>query len=212
MPKNKEQNGNRKTYNKDAAIPGSGQQGKEQRQSFSEFSYQELMGTIPEESREETEAAFAALLGWIHSPEGTDQILAWLEEEEDIAAGIGKASLRAMDQADPDQTWSDSSKALAGFFGVKEISNILREAGLVDLSGEKEAEIFEVAAKNFILATIKSKPTPEEREAEALRIQKEVDPLLQGPLREKMLAAGEQKGYRPQGEEAQPQQQRGLLE
>ena len=157
--------------------------------------YAGFIESLPEEFQAEIEESLTALLSYIHSDEGLQNVIERVKTADNIGAAIGQATMQAMDAADPNHEWSDSAKALAGFFGVKEVSNILREGGVIDLPERKEAEIYEVATKNYIESAIRSKPTQEEREAEAVRWQKEVDPLVQGETREMMLNAGKQGGH-----------------
>lgn len=199
----------KKQYNAGAALdPG---QERQQDNVLGEMDYKGFVEQLPKEFQKEIEEALAALLSYIHSDEGTSMVFDNLQNGgEDIAAQIGISALQAMDAADPDQQWSDSAKVFCGYFGVREVSNLAREAGLVDISEEEETEIFQIAAQNYIHALIAGKPTQEEREAEAIRIQKEVEPLMSEEQRRAGMEAARREGI-PMGEDGQPQQG-GLLQ
>lgn len=152
-----------------------------------EIDYSKFVSELPKEFQAEIEEALSGLLSYIHSDEGTTQILQDVQAAKgNEASQIGISALQAMDAADPDHKWSDSAKTFCGYFAVKEVAGLAREAGIVDIPEQQEGEIFKQAAQNYIHAIIKNKPTQAEREAEAIRIQKEVEPLMS----EKMRAAG----------------------
>ncbi len=187
----------------------------------SEINYQEFVDSLPEEFRAEIEDAMVAMLSYIHSDEGTSQVLENVQNAKgNEAAQVGISALQAMDAADPDHQWSDSAKVFAGFFAVKEVSNIAREAGIIDIPEDEEGVIFQQAAQNYLHALIKDKPTQEERDAEAIRIQKEVEPLMTPKMREAAHSVAKERGIPVedggQGAQQQPagQQQKkgGLLE
>lgn len=173
----------------------------------SEINYQEFVDSLPEEFQSEIEEALAALLSYVHSDEGTAQVLENVQNAKgNEAAQVGISALQAMDAADPEHRWSDSAKVFAGFFAVKEISNIAREAKVIDIPEDDEGRIFEQAAKNYLHAMIKNKPTQEERDAEAIRIQKEVEPLMTPKMREAAHSVAREKGIPVEDAQAAPQQ------
>lgn len=193
--------------------------GEEKPEVTGDVNYQEFMESIPPEFQAEIEASLTALLSYVHSDEGTTAILEDIQNASgDEAAQIGRSALQAMDAADADHQWSDSAKVFAGYFAVREVANLAREAGLVDIPEEEQNAIYQEAAKNYIHALIKNKPTPEERDAEAIRIQKEIDPLLTDKMREAGNEVAMAEGFEPSpargGQQAPPQQQAqgGLLE
>ncbi len=205
-----------KTYDTKAALnPGQGDAKKDR----DDVNYSDFVAELPEEFQQEVEEALAALLAYIHGEEGTTAILDALQNVDgDLPAEIGKQALMAMDSADPDHKWSESAKVLCGYFAVKEVSTIARAAKIIDIPEEKESEIFKVAAQNYIHFLIKSKPTQEERDSEAVRIQKEVEPLMDKEMKAKSLAVAKENGIpidEAQARGQQPQQgskQGGLLE
>lgn len=188
--------------------------GKEQ-QGGGEMNFQEFVASLPQEFQAEIEEALAALLSFVHSDEGTTKIIEDLQNAKgNEAAQVGITALQTMDEVDPDHAWSDSAKVLAGYFAVKEVATIGREAGIIDIPEEMEGKIFQQAAQNYLHAIIKNKPTREEREAEAIRIQKEVEPLLTEKMRQAGRSVAKEHGIST-GEEEQAQakaQQGGLLE
>ena len=146
-----------------------------QEETGGEIEYSKFIEQLPEEFRDEIEEALAAMLNYVHSEQGTAEILELLQKETgNIGAQIGKIALMSMDAADPEHQWSDSAKVFAGFFAVKEVANLAREARIADIDEKDEAAIFKAATQNYLHAMIKSKPTQQERDAEAIRIQKEV--------------------------------------
>lgn len=189
-------------------VPGE-EEGGEREETFQEF-----VASLPEEFQDEIEEALAALLSFVHSDEGTAKIIADLQEAKgNEAAQIGITALQTMDAADPEHQWSDSAKVLAGYFAVKEVSTIGREAGIIDISEEEEGEVFKAAAQNYLHAMIKNKPTQQEREAEAIRIQKEVEPLMTEKMRQAGHQVAKERGI-PTGDDKAPPAKggRGLLE
>jgi hypothetical protein len=207
-----------KVYDAQQALnPGKDEQPADGGQS-SEDVFKKLYNDLPPEFRDEVIEALAALLNYVHSEEGTTEIIDSIQTAKGKEAEqVGIAALQAMDAADPEHKWRDPTKVMCGYMAISEVATIAREAGLVDIPQEMEAKIFQQAAQNYLHAVIKNKPTPEERDAEAIRIQKEVDPLLS----EKMRAAGhsvakeqgipfEDQQAPPQ--QAPPQQAGGLLE
>ncbi len=179
-----------------------------------EMNFQEFVASLPEEFQAEIEEALAALLSFVHSDEGTAKIIEDLQAAKgNEAAQVGITALQTMDEVDPEHAWSDSAKVLAGYFAVKEVAEIGRAAGIIDVPEEMEGKIFQQAAQNYLHAIIKNKPTQEEREAEAIRIQKEVEPLLTEKMRQAGRGVAKEHGI-PTGEEQAPRaaQQGGLLE
>lgn len=190
-----------------------------QEETGGEIEYSKFIEQLPEEFRDEIEEALAAMLNYVHSEQGTAEILELLQKETgNIGAQIGKIALMSMDAADPEHQWSDSAKVFAGFFAVKEVANLAREARIADIDEKDEAAIFKAATQNYLHAMIKSKPTQQEREAEAIRIQKEVEPLMTEKMRETGRNAAKEHGIpiddKPTGRApaGAAQQQRGLLE
>jgi hypothetical protein len=173
-----------KQYDTENALQPAGQMAPEG-QPAEDMNYEKFVSELPEEFRAEFEEALAGMINYLHSEEGTTAILGSLKGSlKDIGSAIGKAALMAMDAADQEHKWSDSVKVFCGFFAVKEVSGMARAAGIVDIPEEQEKKIFETAAQNYIHYIIKSKPTQEEREAEAVRIQKEVEPLMTDKMRQ----------------------------
>lgn len=166
-----------KQYNSQQAMqPGKGQGAENpENVNFSEFTQ-----SLPEEFRAEIEEALAALLNYIHSDAGTTAIIQELQQDgqQDIAKTVGSLALKSMDMADGEHGWSDSAKVFAGYFAVTEICLIAREAKIANIPQEQEGQIFQQAAQNYLHSMIKSKPTQEERDKEAIRIQREIDPIM----------------------------------
>ncbi len=164
--------------------------GQPQGQPQEEMDYQKFVSELPQEFRAEIEEALTALLSYLYSDDGISTVIQEIQDaaegKGDKAAQIGITALKSMDVADDGHEWSDSAKVFAGYFAVKEVANIAREAKIIDIPEEHEGKIFQMAAQNYIHGIIRSKPTPEARDAEAIRIQKEVEPLMT----EKMRAAG----------------------
>lgn len=184
-----------------------------QPQGEQDINYAEFVAELPQEFRAEIEEALAALISYVHSDEGTSMVIDNIQQAKgNEAAQIGISALMAMDAADEGHGWSDSAKVFCGYFAVKEIATIARESGLFDLPEEQEGQIFEQAAKNYIHAIIKNKPTQEEREAEAVRIQKEVEPLLNEEQRSMGQTAAKEQGVAYEEQQAEPQSRGGLLE
>lgn len=160
-----------------------------------DINFEEFIQTLPEEFQDEIAEALTAILSYIHSEEGTNTILTEIEQEKGgEAKQIGIAALKAMDVADGDHGWTDSAKVFAGYFAVSEIAMLAREAGIVDISDEEEEKIYQDAAQNYMRGLIMSKPTQEERDAEAIRLQKEVDPLVTDKMREAGHQVAKEKG------------------
>ncbi len=208
-----------KKYDAEKAIdPGQEVNGQDQGKSEDEINYRKFVDELPEEFRDEIEVALAALLSYVHSDEGTTAIIDDLQKAKgNEAAQVGISSLQAMDAADPEHQWSESSKVFCGYFAVSEIALIAREAGIVDIPKDQEEKIYQQAAQNYIHALIKNKPTLEEREAEAIRIQKEVDPLLTDKMRNAGISVAKERGIphedKPsKGQKGQPANKGGLLE
>lgn len=174
-----------KQYNTENALQPAGKQAIDQAPT-EDINYAKFVAGLPEEFQDEFEEALAGLIGYLHSEKGTAAILQSLQAagDKNIPAEIGKAALMAMDVADQGHAWSDSVKVLCGYFAVREVSGIARIARVADIPEEDEGRIFEEAARNYIYYIIKSKPTIEEREAEAIRIQKEVEPLMTDKMRQ----------------------------
>lgn len=201
-----------KTYDAKQALPQEPEVEQGGDQGDQEVNYPEFIKALPEEFQAEVEDAIASLLSYIHSEAGSDSIIERLQSAgENIPAEIGKIALQAMDEADPEHGWSDSAKMLAGYFAVSEICGLAREAGIVEIAKEQEGAIFKKAAENYLHYQIKSKPTPEERDAEAIRIQKEVEPLMSPKMRQAGLAAAKEHGVGGADEE-KPSAEKGLLE
>jgi len=197
-----------KTYDAQKALdPGEEQlQGQGQEKGQEEINFEEFIASLPEEFQGEIEEAIAALLNYIHSDEGTTAIIEAVQNAKgNEAQVVGTLALKAMDAADGEHGWSDSAKVFAGYFAVSEIALIAREAGIIDIPKEQESEIFKSASQNYLHSLIKSKPTPEEREAEAIRIQKEVEPLM------KEAEKAQQKQGQDQGQDQQSDQETGGL-
>ncbi len=170
-----------KTYDTQQAIAPGEEQGPEQnpQENQDDINFEEFISSLPEEFQGEIEDALVALLNYIHSDEGTSTILNDIQNAKgDEPAQVGMSAMRAMDAADGEHGWSDSAKVFAGYFAVSEITGLAREAGIIDIPKEQESKIFKKAAENYLHGLIKSKSTQEEREAEAIRIQKEVEPLI----------------------------------
>lgn len=208
-----------KTYDSNAALDPNK---KVMDPETGDIDYSAFVDSLPQEFQAEIEEALVALLTYIHSDEGTSTILEAVQSAKGKEAqAIGIEALKAMDAADPEHKWSDSAKVFAGYFAVKEVATLAREAGIIDVPAEREGEIFKVAAQNYIHAIIKSKPTREEREAEAIRIQKEVEPLLsenarmagRDVARKEGIQTGDDEQQMEQGRgQGQPQRTGGLLE
>ena len=178
-------------------------------QNQDDINFQEFLSELPKEFQGEVEEALVALLNYIHSDEGTSTILNDIQNAKGKEpAQIGMAALQAMDAADGEHDWSDSAKVFAGYFAVSEITGLAREAGIIDIPKEQEQQIFRKAAENYLHGLIKSKPTREEREAEAVRIQKEVEPLITETEKAKQKH-GQGQG---QGQEQGQERAGGLLE
>jgi hypothetical protein len=207
-----------KAYDAQQALnPGMGEQPAEGGQSSEEV-FKKLYEDLPPEFRDEVVEALAALLNYIHSDEGTTEIIDSIQQAKGKEAEqVGIAALQAMDAADPEHKWRDPTKVMCGYMAISEVATIAREAGLVDIPQEQEAEIFQQAAQNYLHAIIKNKPTPEERDAEAIRIQKEVEPLMTDKMRAIGTDAAKKHGVphessQPAQPQAVPQQAGGLLE
>ncbi|MBV5329127.1 MAG: hypothetical protein JZU65_16120 [Chlorobium sp.] len=195
-----------KQYNTEKALPQQPAEGGQE-----EINYSKFVSELPKEFQAEFEEALAGLLQYLHSDEGTSTILDSLKGAgENIASEIGKAALMAMDAADQGHEWSDSVKVFCGYFAVQEVAEMARAASIADIPKEQEGKIFETAAKNYIHYIIKSKPTPEEREAEAVRIQKEVEPLMTDEMRKTGHEVAQKEGV-PYEQEIPPAKG-GLLE
>jgi hypothetical protein len=193
-----------KTYDAQQAVaPGQPEQPAQEQEGREEINFQEFLSSLPEEFRGEIEEALVSLLNYIHSDEGTSTILNDVQSAQgNEAAQVGISALQAMDAADGEHGWSDSAKVFAGYFAVSEITLLAREAGIIDIPKEQEDKIFKKAAENYLHGLITSKPTQEEREAEAIRIQKEVEPLIEET----------EKARQKQSGEGQPTAEEGLLE
>lgn len=153
--------------------------GQEQQQGSEEIDFNQFVNDLPEQFRQEVAEALVSILSYIHSDEGTTAIIQALQDGgENISKTVGTLALQSMDIADGEHGWSDSAKVFAGYFAVTEICNIAREAQILDIPKEQEEKIFKQAAQNYLYHLVKSKPTKEAREKEAIRIQKEVEPLL----------------------------------
>jgi hypothetical protein len=193
-----------KTYDGQQAVaPGQPEQPAQEQEGQEEINFEEFLTSLPEEFRGEIEEALVSLLNYIHSDEGTSTILNDVQSAQgNEAAQVGISALQAMDAADGEHGWSDSAKVFAGYFAVSEITLLAREAGIIDIPKEQEDKIFKKAAENYLHGLITSKPTQEEREAEAIRIQKEVEPLIKET----------EKARQKQSGEGQPAAEEGLLE
>lgn len=198
----------KKSYGTDQALDPS-----QEKPGGSEVNYSEFVEALPEEFKAEIEEALAAMLSYVHSDEGTSEIIDALQSAKgDISAQIGKSALMAMDEADPDHKWSESAKVFGGYFAVHEVALIAKEAGIAEIDEDQEGEIFKQAAQNYLHYMIKSKPTREERDAEAIRLQKEVEPLMTGKMREKGMAVAKKEGLPMSHGEVAAQPKKGLLE
>lgn len=165
---------------------------------------EKLIADLPEEYRDEVVSALAAIISYIHSDEGTTAILKSIQDAKGKEAQqIGIASLQAMDAADVDHKWRDPVKVICGYIAVSEIAGLAKEAGLADITTEQAQDIFKQAAQNYLHAIIKNKATPEERDAEAIRIQKEVEPLMDEQMRGEGYAAAKKHGIPHEGMQGQ---------
>ena len=194
--------------------PGQEQQQPQGKKTYTpeekQAAFNKMIDELPEGYKDEVVQALIMLLNYIHSDEGTTMILDEIQGAKGKEARqIGICSLQVMDKADPKHQWRDPVKVICGYLAVAEISNIAREAGIIDIPQEQEAKIFNEAAQNYLHGLIKSKPTREERESEAIRIQKEVEPMMTTKMRQAAHEVAKDQGipYDPIDGSQQSQQQ-----
>ena len=143
-----------------------------------DFDYREFIDAMPEEIRGELEGAVTQLLRYVHQKEVTEEILAAVASQEDVGTAIAQISLQSMDAIDPEHALNDATKAVAGYFLVKEIIGVIHAAGVARLGKDDVAVIYKNAVQNYLYQTVASQPDQGGKEREAMRIQQEIEPLL----------------------------------
>ena len=150
--------------------------------------YKGLVSGLPQEMQPQMEQAIVAVFNTIHGngqqpgiAEGVLEKIA--AAEDDPGAAIASATMSIVDVVNDQIPLEESVKLLLGFAITTELVELSNEVLNTKISDKETAEIFETAVTVFIHEQIASKPTREKRDAEAIRIQKEVDPLVPPELR-----------------------------
>lgn len=151
---------------------------QQKRPSIQDMDFAEFVAGTPEEIRGEVEETLTNLLTYLHEPTTTDEIVAAVSSQQDVPVAIGQVALQSMDIIDPEHSITDATRALVGFLMVKEIVEICNAAGITDFGDDEIKAIFENAVRNYLIGLIKSQPEGPARDQEALRIQREVEPLM----------------------------------
>ncbi len=160
--------------------------------------YRGVVDGLPEEMRPQMEQAMAVSLNVIHGngqePGIAEGILENIASAEDKGTAIASESLKVVDILSQQIQLEESVKLLLGFTITQEIVDLSNQILDTNVSGKETAKIYEAALTVFLHEQVMAKPTKEERNAEAIRIQKEVDPLIPPKLRDKGNETAQQMG------------------
>lgn len=151
--------------------------------------YEGLVSGLPAEMQPQMEEATVMAINAIHGdgqqPGVAEGILEKISADEEPGNAIASATMSIVDMVNQQAPLDEGVKLLLGFVITKELVELSNEVLDTGISDEEATEIFETALTVFLHEQIVSKPTREGRDAEAVRIQKEVDPLVPPELRDK---------------------------